>query len=289
MAFSKHKFVRLLLAFLILFLGSKAFSRTCGPIHQNLPKGLFDSLEVEHIENAKPRIAQLALKLLERNIELLAAHTRLKDLGPSSKWKVEEIEFQEPRKELPKYLEFEVHISGNGNRRRIILRTNGSVAFLSRSWVFRSEDEVRHYKAVFFQNRSIKSMSQGELILATLPETLLLSRSMAEGERQLWLNGGQFSSRYGAKLHFAPVYFKFNEEPYLIPFTRAELLEFYKNNELEVNTYDAQGGTRPPTQVWTDLGLEFEFVFFGKKALDKLAPKMKEHLRQRNIDFEFRR
>lgn len=157
------------------------------------------------------------------------------------------------------------------------LRTNGQVAFLGQTYMLRTLTEIQKYKAVYFDGSQVKSVDQGDLILSTLPHDLKISRSMSETERNRWLNNEPFWSSYGQKIHFAPSYFKFRNEPYLVPMTRAQLFEFYKRGELEINTYDVN-----PDMTLMDIGIEFELVFFGENAVKNLYPLMKEPLKVRN-------
>ena len=101
---------------------------------------------------------------------------------------------------------------------------------------------------------------------------------MSEEERQGWINNVPYRSHtFGAKVHFAPNYFIFNNvEPYLMKISKADIISFYERGELEINTYDP---LFEDEMRLTELGLEFEFVFVGESALDKLsdiiAPQLK--------------
>ncbi|MBL7671088.1 MAG: hypothetical protein JNM39_11455 [Bdellovibrionaceae bacterium] len=183
----------------------------------------------------------------------------------------------------------------------IEFRTNGHFAFLSNTFLFRTEllreytQRTFHYSAVFFENDSIRIVDQGEAIISSLPVALNLSRSMSSAEREEWLSGIiSRSPRFGEKIHFAPQYMYYNQMPYLIPVTRRFLLDAYRRGEIEINTYDnAPEPTDPQIEAWGqnvglmwmgELKLEFEIVFTGKAGLTLLKPLMRDALRQQTLD-----
>lgn len=278
---------RVFLGLALILLSSVAQAQLCRSVYSNPIAGLLKPLKISQVEAAKPKIKKMILQLVELNMDSFLPHINFANLGPSRFWRIESLELVEPKKEIPKYLVFDVILSGNAQKRSFRIRTNGRVAFIAESWryrIFKSETP-KYFRAVYFENGELKSADQGEAILSSLPDSIHLSRSMSWTERQRWLNGEDFWSQFGQKIHFAPNYYKFTTEPYLIPFTKRELLEYYQNGQLEVNTYDHIGGTKPPQLVWTNLGLEFELVFVGKQTVEKIKPKMREHLRQEQFSF----
>ena len=158
------------------------------------------------------------------------------------------------------------------------VRSNGEVAFLDSTWQYRDNNsfEVKRYNAVHFREGSIRTVDQGETILESLPEQMTIARQMSNVERSRWISGESYypSSLYGKRVHFMPNKSRFNKsyEPYFIHLSRAELLEFYRRGELEINVYESSG------MDLTSIKLDFELVFIGETAIQNLAPIMKTQL-----------
>lgn len=265
----------------------------CRLVHEPEVPGLYNRLQRQDLESEHYKnIGNLALKLLEEHLYRLKPGLRPEEVQPVGNWKVELIRvlnFQpEINPKVSRYLELRVVFIGvTKDLFDIRIRSNGSVAFISSSFNYRKNENVQKYKAAYFKNGKILMADQGELILSSIPEgPIMLSRSMQKAERLAWLEGKTLTFMYPNKVHFAPVYYKYTSEPYLIPFTKAELVEFYRSGELEINTYDAIGTNNPSKgMTMTELGLEFELVFVGQQAIEKIRPRMVENLRQQVLDF----
>lgn len=181
------------------------------------------------------------------------------------------------------YVLAEVRINGSS----FDIRTNGEFAFLSSTWMYRNSESANNYKAVGFVDGNIQTFKQTDLILSTLPDTVVLSRNMEEGERLGWIeNSGYTRGRFGDKVHFGPNHFLFKQtEPYRVQLTKKDLLAFHRLGMLEINVYDPVNQDRNYMQL-TQLGLEFEYVFVGKKAIKMLAPRIKDQLRQQVLKYD---
>lgn len=234
----------------------------------------------------KPQIEQLAESLIVANREMPPS-----DNGWWIKQQMKAVKANENDVEvslvelLPRtnYVLAEVRINGSSFH----IRTNGEFAFLSSTWIFRSSKSVNNYKAVGFVNGEIQTFKQTDLILSTLPETVVLSRNMEEGERLGWIENGKFTSAlYGDKVHFGPNHFLFKEtEPYRVQLTKKDLLAFHRLGLLEINTYDPVNMDHNLMQL-TQLGLEIEYVFVGEKAVNMLRPRIKDQLRQQVLKYD---
>ncbi|WP_413587034.1 hypothetical protein [Bdellovibrio sp. HCB274] len=170
------------------------------------------------------------------------------------------------------------------------IRSNGSAAFVDRSFQFRdgisNDPLVRRFKAAYLdENGSVKSMDQGEVFISSLPEQIKLSRVMNQAEREQWVDGTPIKTGpFGARTHFAVNYFKFQkQEPYLIPYSKEQLLAAYRRGDVEINTYDVISHG----DLWHGkIDLEFEVVFAGIKAMESLRPHLQESLRQDTLPFK---
>lgn len=183
-----------------------------------------------------------------------------------------------------KYAMFSVtYTDDNAQSHSLTVRTNGKVMFLDKSWMYRQNDNVvqRFFATTLDGRGRVRLVDQGRLILSTLPEDFQLSRSMSETERLRWVDNEPFWSHYGQKVHFAPNFYKFRNEPYLVNITKTQLQNFYNSYMLEINSYDLVGSTRAPGMVMTKLGMEFECVFVGTPAISRLQPILRDQLRQR--------
>ncbi|WP_413575574.1 hypothetical protein ACLVWU_14595 [Bdellovibrio sp. HCB290] len=234
-------------------------------------------------------VAKLAEAVLHENSKIIEsgrAYNRLR----MTDFVVEQVKLI-PGKYVDGYGIFMVKIRNkiNGDIEFEPVRSNGRAAFVERSFQFRkdlksSEPVVNRFKATYLENDSVKSIDQGEVLISSLPEQIKLSRVMSQSEREQWLKDKSvlFGS-YGARTHFAINYFKFQkQEPYMIPYTRQQLLEAYRRGEVEINTYDAT----PHMQMWRGkIDLEMEVVFVGLGAMNGLRPTMKEALQQGILPF----
>ncbi|WP_413293993.1 hypothetical protein ACLSU7_02560 [Bdellovibrio sp. HCB185ZH] len=170
------------------------------------------------------------------------------------------------------------------------IRSNGHAAFLDRSFQFRdgisNNPVVRRFKASYVdENGLIKTVDQGEILISSLPDQIHLSRVMTQAEREQWVDGKPIQvGPFGARTHFAINYFKFQkQEPYLIPYSKAQLLEAYRRGDIEINTYDVISRY----ELWRGkVDLEFEVVFTGLKSMETLRPLLQETLRQDILQFK---
>lgn len=174
------------------------------------------------------------------------------------------------------------------NGRSFQIRSNGKVAFLHESWRFRLKDQTQHYTMAYIKDGRLYNDQQTEFILSTFSDDFFLSRDMGRKERERWLNGQEFYSdgMFGAKVHFGVHYFRFKDyQPYMVKFTRDELIQAYLADGLEINSYDHIGDNRTYRLVPHQMDLELEVVFIGKNGIDFLKPKLKEALRQDVLGF----
>lgn len=174
------------------------------------------------------------------------------------------------------------------NGRSFQIRSNGKVAFLHETWRFRLKDQTQHYTMAYIKDGRLYNDQQTEFILSTFSDDFFLSRDMGRKERERWLNGQEFYSdgMFGAKVHFGVHYFRFKDyQPYMVKFTRDELIQAYLADGLEINSYDHIGDNRTYRLVPHQMDLELEVVFIGKNGIDFLKPKLKEALRQDVLGF----
>ncbi|WP_142700215.1 hypothetical protein [Bdellovibrio sp. ZAP7] len=170
------------------------------------------------------------------------------------------------------------------------IRSNGYAAFVDRSFQFRdgisNDPVVRRFKASYVdENGTIKTADQGEIFISSLPDQINLSRVMNQTEREQWVDGKPIKTDpFGARTHFAVNYFKFQkQEPYLIPFSKEQLLNAYRRGDVEINTYDMVSHN----ELWHGkVDLEFEVVFTGIKSMETLRPLLQETLRQDILPFK---
>ncbi len=173
-------------------------------------------------------------------------------------------------------------------------RSNGYVTFLDMSWQYRSKFTTRHYQMAYLKEGEIHTENQTHFLLSTLPEKLYLSRNMSQQEQTDWVSGKGYSGwRFGEKVHFAPHYFRFkNTEPYLVEFSRDELIEHRADDLFEINTYDAivenysSQKQRNNIIIPNKMNLELEIVYIGKDAIKTLIPKMKTQVAQGVLDLQ---
>ena len=174
------------------------------------------------------------------------------------------------------------------NGRSFQIRSNGKVAFLHETWRFRLKDQTQHYTMAYIKDGRLYNDQQTEFILSTFSDHFFLSRDMGRKERERWLNGQEFyaDGMYGAKVHFGVHYFRFKDyQPYMVEFTRDELIQAYLADGLEINSYDHISDNRTYRLVPHKMDLELEVVFIGKNGIDFLKPKLKEALRQDVLGF----
>jgi hypothetical protein len=170
------------------------------------------------------------------------------------------------------------------------IRSNGHAAFIDRSFQFRdrisNDPLVRRFKAAYLdENGTIKTVDQGEILISSLPDQINLSRVMNSSEREQWVDGKPIQiGPFGARTHFAINYFKFQkQEPYLIPYSKQQLLDAYRRGDIEINTYDVVSRY----ELWRGkVDLEFEVVFTGLNAMETLRPLLQETLRQDILPFK---
>ena len=281
----------MLLTFFILAAPAAALAAfTCASIHSHnqSPRefpGLYEKLLPSDIPELAPKIEKMILGLLDANREALA-DTSDGDLsrngftleGTSAQWKISHMKISS--ESTDNYQRVDFMLDTPGRKYGLTVRSNGRFTFLSSTYLYRSNDQrVKHYKAVYLENDEIKVVDQGQAILASLPETMILSRNLGPEEHSRWLTGQPFQSRFGQKVHFAPFYFEFRGKPYQIKISKEDLLQLYAAGLLEINVYDAVNLKRAAvSMVLPPVGLEFELVFTGKAAVDRLAPMMQRDL-----------
>ena len=269
--------ITITIAFIATALPSKGYAElhnsAYGELYSNVPRGLYNKIpDRQTFKNLEPRVRELAIHLIEANADTLK---RIKNLHGSVNKESLKISLLHL---VPNSNYVEVSISQPNSLEYTNIRTNGEFAFLSSSYYFRENNKTHTYQTVGYVNNNIQVFSQTELILSTLPDTITISRVMGEEERQKWLNNIPYSSTtFGAKVHFGPNYFRFNDkEPYIINIQKSDLLEFLANNELEINTYDPLFENE---MKLTELGLEFEYVIIGDQAIIKLMHLIQDQLR----------
>ncbi|MEK2687787.1 hypothetical protein [Bdellovibrio sp. GT3] len=263
----------------------------------SVPRGFYKRLISKSLleqstasDTTKANIAKLAETVLHANskeIELGRAYNRLR----MTDFLVEEVKLI-PGDYVDGYGLFIVKLRSkiDGDIEFERIRSNGHAAFIDLSFQYRqdmksAEPVVKRYKASYLENDSVKTIDQGEVFISSLPEQIKLSRVMNQIEREQWLEDQPFRiGSFGARTHFAVNYFKFNrQQPYMIPYSRQQLLEAYRRGEVEINTYNATSHT----EMWHGkIDLEFEIVFAGFKAMDTLRPLMKESLQQGILPFQ---
>lgn len=223
-----------------------------------------------------PDIIQMAKKVIQMNY---------KELGLSEMPQLDAIEYSQRYLNTQldtNYFIFTFQIGWKS----IKIRSNGFVTFLYQSYMYRIPNEIQHYQMAYLYKGEIISGNQTEFLISTFPKQFSLSRDMGRKERNRWLNGESFYSdgRYGSKVHMAPNYFRFKDyQPYMIHFTRDQLLDFYLNQGLEINTYDYIPDNKK--LVRTQMKLETEVVFVGQTGINQIAPMMKEQLSQDVLGF----
>ncbi|WP_413582393.1 hypothetical protein [Bdellovibrio sp. HCB288] len=264
---------------------------------QSVPRGFYKRLVSKSLleqsattDLIKANIAKLAEAVLHANsreIESGRAYNRLR----MTDFAVEEVKLI-PGQYVDGYGIFIVKLRSklDGDIEFERIRSNGQAAFIERSFQFRQDLKsidpvVKRFKAAYLENDSITTVDQGEVLISSLPEQIKLSRVMSQQERELWLNNQPFKiGLFGARTHFAVNYFKFQkQEPYMIPYSKQQLLEAYRRGEIEINTYDSISHM----EMWHGkIDLEFEIVFTGFKAMDALRPLLKESLQQDILPFQ---
>ena len=176
----------------------------------------------------------------------------------------------------------------SANGRMFQIRSNGKVAFLHESWRFRLNNQTQHYTMAYIKNGRVHNDNQTEFILSTFANQFYLSRDMGRKERNRWLNGEDFfaDGLFGQKVHFGVHYFRFKDyQPYLVQFTRDELIDSYLQNAMEINSYDHISDNRKYKLVPHEMDLELEVVFIGNTGIDFLKPKLREALKQDVLGF----
>lgn len=169
--------------------------------------------------------------------------------------------------------------------RDVSVRSNGKVAFLDTTWMYRknSSNEIKRYKAAYVDGDGIKTVDQAEIIIDGFPEQMILSRNMSGRERNRWVNDKPYfpSIHYGNRVHFMPHSSRFDPswEPYFIQISKKELLEFYHRGELEINIYESN---LHMDLSKVDVKINFEMVFIGDQGVANLAPYMKAQLQDQN-------
>ena len=244
------------------------------------PKGIYNKIH-SHAEfkTLEPQIRKMINFLLVANKNIPAIENILSEISPSQPYYLEVMDRMDKTNFM--LIRLETH-TGN----ILDLRTNGSFVFLSSSYKYRQYFKTHNYYAVGMNGQAISTFKQTDLILATLPDKVVLSRNLKEEERTMWLKGGRFVGNFGPKVHFAPNHFTYMKtEPYRIEMTKEQLLEFHARNELEINIYDPVNSASKRMQT-TEVGIEFEYVFVGENAIENLRPLMKEQLKQGVLIYE---
>lgn len=265
------------IALTLVATGSPSFGYTelqSNTSHQltEAPSGLYSKIpNRQAFKELEPRIRELAFHLIEANTDTLKRVSLLQGATQAASLKISLLHL------VPNSNYVEVSISQPGSLDYTNIRTNGEFAFLGSSYAYRENNKTYTYKAVGFVDGNIQIFSQTELIISTLPDVIVLSRVMSEQERQQWIQGIPYrSNTFGAKVHFGPNYFRFNnQEPYIVQISKNDLLEFLEKNELEINTYEPLFENE---LKFTELGLEFEYVFVGENAIIKLMNLIQQQL-----------
>ncbi|UYL08173.1 hypothetical protein B9G69_014065 [Bdellovibrio sp. SKB1291214] len=241
-------------------------------------------------ELIKANIAKLASAVLHENSAVIK-NGRAYNSVPMTDFVVQEVKLI-PGQYVDGYALFIVKLRSqrDGDVEFERIRSNGYAAFIERSFQFRQdlasqEPPAKRFKAAFLENETVKMIDQGEVFISSLPDQINLSRVMNQAEREQWVEDKPLrTGPFGARTHFAVNYFKFQkQEPYLIPYSKQQLLKAYRNGDVEINTYDSI----PHHEMWHGkIDLEFEVVFTGIKAMESLRPLLKNGLRQDILKFE---
>lgn len=285
----------IILGFLMAISASaeSTFSLSCNKFFSNSPintiPGVFEKLKLAQVPSQMGQIKALVKTLLAENAANMG---RGHGIPKSELFKDIEISSIRPIDRLSDeksdgYLSFEVHLLKNGYAlsEALHIRTNGRVAFISSTYKFRTAERGRemakHYKAAYHSDTGIKTIDQGEVLLAAMPKNFHLSRTMSETERGRWIKDEPFWSNYGQKVHFAPQYYKFggSKTPFQVSVSRQQILDAYHRGEVEINVYDDHSVERNP--MWMGkVKLEFEIVFVGLDGVERLRPILRDSLRQ---------
>lgn len=251
------------------------------------PQQLYFRLTPEKFKELLPQIKKLAQEVLRANRDILSDKFSSTGGRPVEVVPGEFTKFSDPEDFIVGNMmaEFndqmgyaEVFISDERypHKTAFKIRTNGHVAFIARSYLYRKPEKQVRFRAAFLQDGNILTMDQGELILSTLPENFVIARVMGDEEKQNWVNQTfRRSHVFGTKLHFAPLFFqmKAGDKPVLVPITRTQLTEFYRKGKLELNSYDLLSGDM--RMVDNSLGMEYEIVFIGEDAIVQLTPLLR--------------
>lgn len=195
------------------------------------------------------------------------------------------------------YYEAEVSVRSGGKTavQPFYFRTDGRRAFISSSWALFQRHNVKGFIGVSRdQNGSLSTFDQTAHVLETLPDQVILSRSMSKEEDFLWKKGliqkietenqnhSGYSEKAAPRTAFALNYYAFNSRaPQLYAFDKKTLLELHHRGLLIVNTYEDLGnsptlGMAPIAR--TPFGLEVEVVVLGLEGRRAILPSMRRPL-----------
>lgn len=239
----------------------------------------------ETVESKLTPIERMSKQVIMDNLALIS--TKFLNI---SDIKISDIELHSWAENESNYFNFGFKIKNH----LIQTRSNGYVTFLDMSWQYRDKQSIRHYQMAYMKDGQIHTENQTNFLLSTLPAKLYLSRNLSEQEQINWVSGKGYKGwRFGEKVHFAPHYFRFkNSEPYLVEFTRDELISHRADNLFEINTYDAiifgYAGQKQRSNILipTKMNLEIEIVYIGLDATKTLMPKMQTSVSQGVLDLQ---
>lgn len=232
-------------------------------------------LSKDNFERLQPQIEKLAHSVLSKNIDLIA-----NTLPPAEAELLRSGKFHlQHNKEKSIFLNtsplHEIWFKIEGVNMDFIIRTNGLIATLSRSWEFRKKFATRH-QGVAFINNKIESFDFGSLTIAALSKDVKLSRVMDQNEATRWRTGaiGELGSpNFGKKVHFALNSSEWlNAKPYVVRAPRSFLESLYERGLLDVNSYESfessRFGLAPATR--NEFGIEAEIVLFEPGIIEML-------------------
>jgi hypothetical protein len=268
--------------------GNSVAAPLCSTLHTSTQDLLSKQLRVDDFDAQKHRLQNLAKALIEANSrDIMHSPFALRNLRDRDLSSVEILNLDLLNGTIGPYKHIRIWFRDrDGQNSSLEMRSNGEIAFLDRSFIYREHNRAKSYRAVVFRGDRIENLDQTQTFLDRLPEQVPLSRTMMPAERESWITQKGLKGSYGDKLHFAFAYFRFqHQEPYLFQIPKSWLLRAYQRGQLEINTYDSFGRDAMPASARSPFGLEFEIVLVGKEILNEIAPQMQRDLRQDILKF----
>lgn len=202
----------------------------------------------------------------------------------ASQIKITKVELDQNHRDYPYISAFYDYTAANGKvyRWSMSFRSNGSAAFLN-SYAAAQKTAKAEFTMVYYVGDKLRSVDQTQAILATFPDSVVLSRGMTEGEAQQWQNKalGEINTSYSfqnqPRSYFALNYYRFepNHEPYFFRVPTSVLLDLYAKGKLLINPYDGieHWPTKGmPPEAQTAFGLEIELVVISREGQMLIHP-----------------